>query len=361
MLLSFPHMGKLHLALARTCRLLDIPYLIPSLPGPKALKLGQELAPEGSCLPFCLVLGNMREALERGADTILMLGGCGPCRFGYFIYLAVKILDSAGYRFQPVIIDRGYHLYNYSLLKKAGHVSMPGLLRAIRHGWELLVAEEALDRLEREYLPLAKDPGSLLAFLEECREVIQEAGSSEEIAAVRKKAIRFLKQLPRRPGSQVVRIRLAGDIYTMLEPYANQGIEEFLLAKGVVVYKDLAVSHWFPNILLPWRKGGYREGLLRQAYPYLQSQVGGFGLESVAGALQLKTRLADGIIHLFPQGCMPEIVARSALDRISQDKGIPVLSIAMDQHDSKTGFETRVEAFLDMIGSRRVTRAGANH
>lgn len=75
MLVSFPHMGRLHFALEKVFRIMEIPYIVPPFPGPIALHKGSELAPEGSCLPFCLVLGNMCEALERGADTLVMLGG----------------------------------------------------------------------------------------------------------------------------------------------------------------------------------------------------------------------------------------------------------------------------------------------
>lgn len=349
MIISFPHMGKLHLALTRAMELLRIPYVMPPLPGPAAFELGRELAPEGSCVPFCLVLGNMREALESGADTLVMLGGSGPCRFGYFVYLAERLLADAGYKFTMLIIDRGRHLSNYMVLKKSAGITGRDLMTALHHGWQLVVCEEAIADLQREYLPRAADPVKLKELLNECSEELTRTHSIAEIQAIRAKAHSYVGTAQLMPESQVLSVGLVGDIYTLLEPYANHEIEDFLQASGVSIYKEMAVSRWIPNILLPWKRGGYTKSLLGYAHPYLQSSVGGFGLESVANTRKMGKRPVDGVIQLFPLGCMPEIVARSAINRICRQERIPVLSITMDEHDSKTGFETRLEAFLDML------------
>lgn len=353
MLVSFPHMGKMHLALEKACQILEIPCIVPALPGPETLRLGQELAPEGSCLPFCLVLGNIRESLEKGADSILMLGGSGPCRFGFFIYLAVQILKDAGYKFEPLIIDRGYHLNNLRILQDSNHNSILTLIKAAYFGWEILVCEETIARIEREYTPLVLEIAKFDEFLAEARNKLCSVENLKEVAFIRKDIMAFIKDVPMHPAEKSLKVGLIGDIYTLLEPYANHRVEEYLRNRGVVVYKEMSVSNWLPNILLPWRKSGYRQGLLAKAYPYLCSSVGGFGLETVANAKMMNETNVDGIIQLFPLGCMPEIVARSALDKMCRDEKIPALYVTLDQHHSMTGFETRLEAFLDMLYNRQ--------
>lgn len=349
MLLSFPLMGKLHLALASLCRNLEIPYILPSPPGPGALNMGKELAPENSCFPFLLVLGNMREALDMGADHIIMLGGSGPCRFGYFVYLAERILKDAGYKFTMLKIDRGHNGEVVQALRRAGNTSWTNLAKAVYHGWRLVVVNELLDSMERELLPRTTDKKDFQAKLAAWRWELADLNESSMIKKVEKDALRCLNNIVLLPLCNVRRIGLVGDIYTLLEPFANYNIEKYLLDKNIAVYKEMAISNWIPNVILPWRKKPYRQGLLSYAYPYLRGSVGGFGLESVANTLRFGQSKIDGVIQLFPLGCMPEIVARSVLNRVGRDQGIPLLSITMDQHDSITGFETRIEAFLEML------------
>lgn len=353
MLISFPHMGKMHLALEKTCQVLNIPYIVPSLPGPETLKLGQELSPEGSCLPFCLVLGNMREALDKGADTILMLGGQGPCRFGYFIYLAVHLLKDAGYEFEPLIIDKGLHLENYRKLKYNSNITVPALIKAFHLGWELLACEEMLSRIEREYSPRVQDLSSFNDYIAEARTKLGYVSTAQDIVEIRRLITEYMQNLKTHPLEEFLKVGLLGDIYTLLEPYVNQRIEEYLLKRSIIVYKEMSVTSWLPNIVLPWRTASYRKKLLQKANPYLSSFVGGFGLETVANAQMMRNITADGIIQLFPLGCMPEIVAHSALDKMSSKEKIPVLCVTLDQHHSQTGFETRLEAFLDILSSRQ--------
>lgn len=349
MILSFPHMGKMYMALEQTCRMLDISYVIPSRPGPQALKLGQDLAPEGSCLPFSLVLGNMREGLDKGADTLLMLGGSGPCRFGYFVYLGDRILRDAGYEFTQLVLDRGHYWETCDTLRKESRVSWRALLCALRYGWHYINCAETLDCVEREYTARVKDLQSFKGFLDVSRQELENAVTECEVEHIQQRILEYLKGLSLMAPGEYISIGLVGDIYTLLEEYANQGLEHYLLERGVALYKDISVSNWFPRVSLPWKKGPYRQELLNQASPYLRSLVGGFGLESVAYSKVLKNQSVDGIIQLFPMGCMPEIVARSALNKLGRDEKMPILSITMEEHDSVAGFHTRIEAFLDMI------------
>lgn len=353
MKISFPHMGKLYLALAKTCEEINIPYLIPPLPGPNTLQLGRDLAPEGSCLPFTLVLGNMREALEKGADNILMLGGSGPCRFGYFIYLADRILRDNGYNFNSLVIDRGYNLQTISAIRSFNKISWINLIKAIRFGWLIMCTEEYILSLEREYTAYSRDKKAFGEFLRDCRKNLYNSSTVSDVLIVQKEIKEYMDNLDIYNDGEIVRIGIVGDIYTLLEPFANYDLDKILISKDVCVLKNMAVSHWVPNIFLPWRKGAYRNYLLKYADPYLKGSVGGFGLESVANTGKYSHGEVDGMIQIFPMGCMPEIVARSAITKIGQEKKLPLLSITTDQHDSNTGFETRIEAFLELVSERK--------
>ena len=64
----------------------------------------------------------------------------------------------------------------------------------------------------------------------------------------------------------------------------------------------------------------------------------------------------DGLVHVAPFNCTPEIVAQGALVALQREKGTPVLSLSFDEMTGRAGVMTRLEAFVDMLaasGSRR--------
>ena len=62
----------------------------------------------------------------------------------------------------------------------------------------------------------------------------------------------------------------------------------------------------------------------------------------------------DGIIHLAPFTCMPEIVAQNIMLTTKED--IPVLTILCDEQIAKPGVLTRLEAFVDLLERKRRAR-----
>ena len=73
------------------------------------------------------------------------------------------------------------------------------------------------------------------------------------------------------------------------------------------------------------------------------------GTESVAKAKMLAEKGFDGLIHIKPFGCMPEVNAMPILQKISKDYKIPILYFSFDSQTSETGVKTRLEAFYDML------------
>ncbi|MFO7819528.1 MAG: CoA protein activase, partial [Halanaerobacter sp.] len=83
--------------------------------------------------------------------------------------------------------------------------------------------------------------------------------------------------------------------------------------------------------------------------PYLNHEVGGHGLETIGETVLYAQDNYDGVIHLSPFTCMPEIIAKSILPGLSKDLAMPVLSITVDEHTGEAGVVTRLEAFVDLL------------
>jgi predicted nucleotide-binding protein (sugar kinase/HSP70/actin superfamily) len=59
----------------------------------------------------------------------------------------------------------------------------------------------------------------------------------------------------------------------------------------------------------------------------------------------------DGLVHLAPFTCMPEIIAQNIM--LKTRENIPVLPILCDEQITKTGMLTRLEAFVDLLERKR--------
>ena len=62
----------------------------------------------------------------------------------------------------------------------------------------------------------------------------------------------------------------------------------------------------------------------------------------------------DGIIHVASFGCGPDSLVGELLEkRTKRDYKIPFLYFNLDEHAGESGFNTRLEAFLDVLEGRK--------
>jgi predicted nucleotide-binding protein (sugar kinase/HSP70/actin superfamily) len=156
----------------------------------------------------------------------------------------------------------------------------------------------------------------------------------------------------------VLKIGLVGEIYTLLEPFANLDVERKLGSLGVEVDRSIYLSQWVNDHLFMGLVKGIRSSSLyiKSASPYLRHFVGGHGQETLGAAVYYHNRGYDGIIQILPFTCMPEIVAQSVLPGFSRDTGMPVMTLIVDEQTGESGYLTRLEAFVDLLmekGARR--------
>lgn len=354
-------MGNLHITVRALLSGLGLDVVIPPTPSKRTISIGTRYAPETACLPLKVNIGNYIEAFELGADTILMAGGVGPCRFGLYGEVQREILTDLGYDFNMVILDppRGHFKELVSSLRRMIRgVSPLDVIGAMRLAWDKAVAVDTISRLESYVRPRECERGLTTRVSEGIYHDLDKASSRTELKEALRKGICELESIPCDPERNVIKIGLVGEIYTVLEPFVNLDIEQLLGELGVHVDRMIYVSDWIKsNILLdsvqgllPWNR---RRKIEEWARPYLNHFVGGDGIDSIAYSVKYACDGYDGVIHLFPLTCMPEIVAKTILPTVSKDMGIPIMSLVIDEHSSETGFLTRIEAFVDLIRRRQ--------
>lgn len=304
-------------------------------------------------------LGNYLEALDQGADTILMAGGWGPCRFGYYAQVERDILQDLGHKFNMVIIEApdSQLLSLLNQVRELGvRASWIQVWSAIRLAWQKL---KAVDRLETElhyWLPRVVDKGRGERIVSRGMKAVDDCSEQCRLTTVLETVSRELSGLTRdEDNPDPIRIGLVGEIYTVLEPFANYDMERHLGRLGAEVVRSVNLTQWVNDHLF----GGYLpaapslHSTMPYARPYLQSWVGGHGLETVASTVSYARQKLDGVIQVAPLTCMPEIVAQSVLMKVQEVEGIPVMTMYFDEHAGEAGIITRLEAFLDMIRWRK--------
>ena len=129
---------------------------------------------------------------------------------------------------------------------------------------------------------------------------------------------------------------------------------------GVVIRRQIWFSDWIlHHVVLSTLRLKRDAHLFRLARPYLTHFVGGHGLESVAHTVAMAREGVDGVVHVLPFTCMPEIVAQSVLPQVSRDYSMPILTLVVDEHSAEAGVHTRLEAFVDLLKSRKRVRGGS--
>ena len=360
MRLGLPHMGNLYIPLKALFKRLDVDLVIPPLTNQRTLSLGVRYSPEGLCIPFKLTLGNLIEAAEMGADTTLMASGYGTCRLGCYAKAQEQILHDLGYNVEMLSLNLAEQKLS-GLLKLIKRLSNNApWLKIISAFYFSLTKLNALDKIERvvqKARAIEQIKGTANKLYAKAIKAIDEADDYHTLKKVEADYITQLNQITKDTQTQPLIVGITGEIFVLLEPFSSFNVESELGKLGVEVRRTTFISDWTKFSLFLNRLGVNEKARIHKAaLPYLKRDVGGDGWESV-GEKVLHANEYDGLIHLAPFTCMPEIVAQNIMP--STKENIPVLTILCDEQIAKPGILTRLEAFVDLLERRR--RARHNH
>ncbi|RKY42605.1 MAG: hypothetical protein DRP85_02410 [Candidatus Makaraimicrobium thalassicum] len=301
---SFPRYGEYTGLLAETLEKIGANVLTPPPVTKRTIELGTKYSPADVCYPFKVSLGTMIEAIEQGADTIVMVNSAGWCILRCFPVVQERIIKDLGYAFRMIELN----IRNPFKLCSGFKQITPGAstLRIVRALAELFRKAKALDNAER---------------------------------AVNKDAD--------------IRIGIAGEVHVCNENAINMDIVRKLQDMGAYVDRWLCLSNNF--ILLG--KEFFRVKDLRSqrkaAWKYFPERTGGHANENLVRILKYAEEGYDGVVMLKPYACNPETIIEPAVEKISRDYNIPVLSLTIDESTLETHFQTRIESFVDMLRMRK--------
>lgn len=361
MKVTFPHMGNAYIPCSALLEELGAQAVVPPPCSSRTLEIGVRLSPEFACLPLKINVGNFVEAISRGADTVIMGGGWGPCRFGYYAQLEKEILEKAGYPCAMLVIESPDNHYSEligTVKDLKGRASWLRLTRAVRFAW---LKVKSVDVIEQEYYRVLAGTGDKAGCEKAYRKALADlhaASSRQEIEVVEHAALTAFARLPQ-TGGQPLKIGIVGEIYSIIEPFANGGVMNHLGRLGVHAVRPVTMTQWANDHLFGGLlKAASCRDVMPLSVPYVNYWVGGHGRETVAYSVKMAREGIGGIIQIGPLTCMPEIVAQSVLKQVQHNEGVPIMTLYFDEHTGDAGLVTRLEAFADMIQWQKVHVGG---
>ena len=361
MRITFPRMGTSYIAIADLLTGLGNEVILPPPITKRTLDLGTRYSPEFACLPFKILMGTYLEGIARGADAIVSSGGVGPCRAGFYMEMHRRILRVLGYEVETITLEppKGHMVDLIKQLRRLINVPLSRVWSTVRFAWGKL---ELLDIIEERayYLrPREVVRGSTTRALRKCLSIVRGAKDMEQLSEARNKVEEILASVPIDPEAVPLKVGLVGEIYVVLEPFANGEVAETLGELGVEVHRSTYLTKWTrENAFLDFFRIPAERDAKRLARPYLGEMIGGHGIINVGETVIYSRNGFDGVIHLAPFTCIPEIVAKGILTKVSSDLGFPVMTLYLDEHTGKEGVRTRLEAFVDLISKKREKEQG---
>ena len=350
-IISFPHMGNYYIPIKYLVEnITKCKVLVPPPITKKTITLGSKYSPDYVCVPFKYNLGNYIESLESGANILLQAGG--GCRYGYYAELQEKILIDLNYNFAFVNFMEDNHV-SISKIYKFAKEQNPKLniFKFIYYGINTILMILIMDNLanyprlnkgfEIEKNSFSKVEKSLL------NELKKQNHSPLSLVNTYFKYKKRYKKIKINKSVNSIKIGIVGELYSIMEPFCSNHIEEKLSNYGIEVHRFTTLTY------LLFQKKHRLKRLLKKGRKYLKYHLGADATESVVLSYELAKKNFDGIVHLKSFGCTPEINAMPLLEEISNEYGIPIIYFSFDSQDNEVGIETRLEAFYDMLVQKK--------
>ncbi len=356
---AFPHMGTIYVAWEMALKTVGVEAFIPPYTSKKTLSIGTKNSPEAICLPYKLILGNFIEAIEAGVDYVSMIASPGICRLGEYGRNIEQVLKELGYSTNYVelnLYDGIKGLIDY-LIKISGKKNYFQICNAIYLAIRTVFALDELQSFLSYYRAREiKKGASEHAFLRAIQN-IRKSTNIKELNSALKQGLKEISKVETDKQRDILHVDLTGEIYIVNDEFSNQNIERELGAMGVQVRRSLSVSSFLKDAIIPkmFKKGEtHLERAYRLAKPYLMRDIGGDALECVSDVLYAKERNVDGLIHVCPFTCMPEIMSQNIFPKMREDTNLPILSLIMDEQTGRAGYITRLEAFVDLMRRKKI-------
>ena len=320
------------------------------------LKFGEAHSPEYACFPFKLYLGYLKQLAEKGVTDIFVHGLCDirSCRYVDLWEGTAQILRENGYPDFRINYWGGYGLdLSFEQLKAVmGGPSKFKMLRGILIFCLTLEAADKINDLANKSRPREKNNGETDAWLVKWNRELCGVKQFLQPHKIFKAAVKEWEKIALDNDKKLIKVAFVGDMFKVHEPFSHFDTIRKLNRLGAEVRQSLQFSLIFFGMNKVPLKSDYQKKyveLMAKGKKYLRTSPASFLDLSVGEVLEELENGAQGIVHFQSFGCMPDLLLKPILDRIAKDHGVPIIHFLRDTHSSDTQYQTRLEAFVDLI------------
>ncbi len=345
---NFPHLGSYNVAIEHIItKGLDCEYVYAPPITKKTLELGAKYSPDFVCTPFKYNLGGYIEAIEKGANTLIQIGG--TCRLSYYGELHEQILKDLGYDVKFINMANasfGNPLTFYDEFKKINpKINVKKVAQATMLAIKMVEVIDKVEDFIRMNVGFEVEDGSFEKLHQEFLEDLRDINDKKELSYIYKLYMRKLKKLEVNKPKNPLKVGIVGEYYTIMDEYSNHYMEKELAKRGIIVERWMNISNSVVHNTAKEVKQSIKN--------YAKYDMGATSMYTIKKAIDYAKDGCDGIIHVKSFGCTPEIDTMPVLQRISEDYKIPIIYFSFDTQTSDIGINTRLEAFYDMIMMRK--------
>ena len=363
MILSFPNMGPNVYAFKTLFEQLDIDVVLPDPTNREAIKIGVKYSPEFVCFPFKATLGDLVSAIKKGADTLVMAIDCGPCRFGFYHAVQERLLHDMGYKNVNVIPLDQADLLDFKWVKTLQELSgkkdlfayskfVKAVIFFLKKA-KLLSDIQTAEGLFRAY---ERNQGDTTKVFKTVINKLDQANTLKELRRFKNVIKEDFNKIDVDRTRTPLRVAIFGEIHISLEPFVNVDIRRKLGEMGCEIHQNLSLWDWVSH---KFHLNFHRKWLEHLAQPYIPMDIGGEARWVIGEYLSRAQNGFSGAVHCYPFTCMPEVTARTIItNKLKQMYDLPIIYFSFDEHSGTEGMRTRLEAFVDLMESRRKHKLG---
>ncbi|HUW89990.1 MAG TPA: acyl-CoA dehydratase activase-related protein [Candidatus Nanopelagicaceae bacterium] len=337
---------------------LDLDVVIPDPTNREAIKIGVKQSPEFVCFPFKATIGDFVNAIEKGADTLVMAIDCGPCRFGFYASVQERILKDMGYKNITLIPLDQADLLEFNWVKTLQELSgrrdlfiYSKFVKAVIFFLKKAKLLNDMQTAEGVFRAYERNQGDTTKIFNNLLTKLDESNTLPELRKFKNLIKHDFNELDIDKTRSPLKVGLSGEIHISLEPYVNLDIRRKLGEMGIEIHQSLSLYDW---VVHKFHLNYHRKWLEHLSHPYMPMDIGGEARWVLGEYIDKAQAGFDGFVHEYPFLCMPEVTARTIItNKLKKIYDLPIIYFSFDEQSGMEGFRTRLEAFADLMNGRR--------